>query len=142
MKLRVFLFEDEEVVRHMISLILEKRGYEAVCYDHPRECATMGIEGCGCGPGIQCTDVILCDRFFHGEDCMSFIKNQRERGCKAKHIALMSAALSWVEKEWAAENGVHVLIKPFAFDTLDSWLDECEAGTDPDRKLTEMSTYA
>lgn len=142
MKLRILLFEDEETVRTFISRILAHRDYELICYDDPRRCELLQSPKCECPDLYQCTDVIMCDRHFHGRDCMDFIKKQKERGCKAKFIAILSAVLSWDEREWAEESGIFVFTKPFRAETIQSWLAECETQSDPDRKLVDVDSAA
>lgn len=138
MKLRILLFEDEETVRNFVVRILAHRDYELVCYDDPRRCELLNSAKCECPEGYQCADVIICDRHFHGRDCFDFIKKQKERGCRARFIAILSAVLAWDEREWAEENGIHVFTKPFRADTVQSWLSDCEANSDPDRTLIEI----
>lgn len=135
MRLRILLFEDEEPVRIFVARILRDRDYELIAYDHPCRCEILQSDKCECPDGFQCTDVIICDRYFYGTDCMDFIRNQRKRGCKARFIAILSAVLSWDEQEWAEETGVSVFRKPFRTETILDWLEECEAMSDPNRKL-------
>jgi len=135
MKLRILLFEDEETVRTFIGRILAHRDYELICYDDPRRCELLQSSKCECPEGFQCTDVIMCDRYFHGRDCMDFIRKQKERGCKARFIAILSAVVSWDEREWAEENCIEVFTKPFRTDTILDWLTDCESKSDPERQL-------
>ena len=138
MRLRVFLFEDEEGIRKLVNNVLEKRHYEVYSFDHPARCKILDSSYCQCDENHQCADILICDRYFGDEDCIDFFKDMFSRNCKAKFFAIMSAALGYDELDWAEANGVKVFTKPYIFDALDEWLDHCEKETNPNRKLINI----
>lgn len=137
MKLRVLLFEDEYDVCKILISIFHRRGYEVFVYDHPQKCELHKSPKCECKPPMQCADILIYDRYYFGEDCFESMKKQKQKGCKAKFYAIMSAALSPVDKEWLEKHNVKLLTKPFVVDLLPEWLDYCEANTPENRTLLD-----
>jgi CheY-like chemotaxis protein len=137
MKLRVYVFDDDEVVRNVVRQLIERIGHEVVCFDHPQQCEILNSPKCECPEGTQCADVILSDRMFGEQDCLAFVAKQKERDCKA-HMAFMSAAFSREDHAWADKNNITVFSKPFPCEILADWLKSVELETSPDRKLVEF----
>jgi hypothetical protein len=73
---------------------------------------------------------------------IELIREQRQKGCKVKHIALMSGNWTNSELEDAQGLGCHVFYKPFDLKEMFQWLDDCVNNIDPDRKLAELPTEA
>ena len=66
---------------------------------------------------------------------LRFIRNQRQKNCKYKYVAMISA--SWTEEdlELAQQLGCKTFTKPLFFDDLEEWLDSVEYSIDPKREL-------
>ena len=68
---------------------------------------------------------------------ISFIEDQIKKGCRCKHIALMSGDLNGKTESRANILGVKIFKKPFNFEELTNWLDEIENNIDPERELSD-----
>ena len=140
MKLRVFLFEDNEALRVTISSILESRGYEVLSYPEPLFCPVYLDRECPCPSNYACGDVFITDNLMPNVTGLEFIEKQMSHGCKA--IANNKAVISgvWTDAELvrARRLGCKTFEKPFRTAELLSWLDECEKRIDPNRKLSDL----
>jgi len=71
------------------------------------------------------------------KDGMSFLEEQIKKGCKCKHIALMSGDFNDNNELKANLLGIKTFKKPFNLNELTKWLDQVEKDIDPKRKLSD-----
>jgi len=135
MKIRCFLFEDDERVRALLLQILESRGYEVLSFSDPELCPMYGASACPCNPEETCGDIIISDVKMPNVTGLGFVDRQKEIGCKINNVALISGAWSDFDLEHAQKLGCKTFQKPFILDELNEWLNECEKGVDPNRIL-------
>jgi CheY-like chemotaxis protein len=139
MRLRVFVFEDNDTLRSVISSILDTRGYEVFSYSEPLLCpAYLDRE---CPHEHPCEDVLITDLNMPHMTGLDFIENQIRHGCKAiaKNRAVLSGDWTQEQRERAERLGCQVFEKPFDFNTLMRWLDECEMRVDRNRELVDLA---
>jgi two-component system response regulator AtoC len=79
---RILIIDDEESMRHMLSVILKQEGYETVSFSDARR-ALEALEG-------EEADFILCDIRMAGMDGLAFLKALKERG-EMRTVIMMSA---------------------------------------------------
>jgi len=79
---KILLIDDEENFRHMLSVILKKRGYEV-------ETANNGIDGLK-KVDTGSYDTVLCDIRMPEMDGLEFLKEAQKAGCEST-IIMMSA---------------------------------------------------
>ncbi len=79
---RVLLIDDEENFRHMLSVILKKRGYDV-------ETASSGVDGLK-KIDTGSYDTVLCDIRMPQMDGLEFLREAQKAGCEAT-IIMMSA---------------------------------------------------
>jgi len=79
---RILLIDDEENFRHMLSVILKKRGYDV-------ETASDGIDGLK-KVDSGAFDTVLCDIRMPQMDGLEFLKEAQKAGCEST-IIMMSA---------------------------------------------------
>ena len=79
---RILLIDDEENFRHMLSVILKKRGYDV-------ETARNGIDGLK-KVDTGSYDTVLCDIRMPEMDGLEFLKEAQKAGCEST-IIMMSA---------------------------------------------------
>lgn len=127
---RVFIFDDQELIRHLAKDILEANGYEVYTFSYPFNC-----ELCQCADGNACADVIISDVNMPNTTGLEFIENQINTGCKIENIALMSGSWSESGLEKAKRLGCKVFHKPFDIKEMTKWLENCEKNTDSSRIL-------
>jgi CheY-like chemotaxis protein len=144
MKLRAFVFEDNEGLRRMISSILGRRGYEVFSYSEPLFCPIYLDRECPCPEDFACGDIFITDNSMPNVTGLEFIENQIRHGCKAieKNKALTSGKWTEAELERAKTLSCKTFQKPFRTNELLSWLDECEKRIDPNRKLSDLPLHS
>ena len=135
MKIRAFVFDDDERVRSVLTAILKERGYEVYEFSEPRFCPLLLENSCPCPEGHTCGDIVISDLNMPTMSGLTFIENQRRHGCNVKHFALLSGAYSDEELRKAKKLGCQIFEKPIKMATLAAWLDQCERGIDPNREL-------
>ena len=96
-KIRVLLLEDNEGVSGLLTTVLESRGYEVVKFDTPAICPLQKNPDCTCGDESRCADIVLSDLGMPFVTGIEFIKNLREKNCKAPYVAMMSG--NWQDDE-------------------------------------------
>jgi len=135
MKIRAFVFDDDDRVRSVLTAILKERGYEVYEFSEPRLCPLLLDNTCPCPEGHVCADIVISDLNMPTMNGLAFIENQHRHGCKGEHFALLSGAYSDEELQKAKKLGCQIFEKPFRMATLAAWLDQCERHIDPNRKL-------
>jgi CheY-like chemotaxis protein len=135
MKLRAFVFDDDDVVRMLCSAALQKRGYEVYDYPEATECPAYRNGGCPCPEDHTCGDIIIADINMESITGIELLERLVGYGCRVRHFALMSGWWSDFELKKAQELGCKVLEKPYALDDLNRWLDMCEASVNQERRL-------
>ena len=136
MRLRAFIFDDNDAIRHILWTLCNDRGYEVFTYPDPGFCPLHVSPDCQCPQELACTDVIISDLNMQEVNGLDFVEGQIRKGCRCKHIALISGA--WLEPDLsrARELGCKVLEKPFSPSEITEWLEEVEKQVDPERKLS------
>lgn len=131
MKIRVMVFEDNDFLRSMINEFLARRGYEVVAFSDPADCPLLHSDACY----YACADILISDLSMPNMTGLQFLENQIQKGCRIQNVALMSAAWTPEEREYAERIGCQVFNKPFQFGELNFWLDDCESRINPHRVL-------
>ena len=140
MKLRVFLIEDDQRIRNLVSDVLEERGHKVYAFAEPFRCPILLNEKCPCPDGWQCGDIFITDREMPGMSGLDFIENQLRFGCRglAANTAVMSG--NWTDDELsrARDMGCRTFHKPFDLGEFLAWIEACEARANPARGLTAV----
>jgi two-component system response regulator AtoC len=107
---RILLIDDEENFRHMLSVILKKRGYDV-------ETANNGVDGLK-KIDTGSYDTVLCDIRMPEMDGLEFLKEAQQAGCEST-IIMMSAYGSLDTAIEAMKLGAYDYIsKPFKPDEI------------------------
>jgi two-component system response regulator AtoC len=107
---RILLIDDEENFRHMLSVILKKRGYDV-------ETANNGIDGLK-KVDTGSYDTVLCDIRMPEMDGLEFLKEAQKAGCEST-IIMMSAFGTLDTAIEAMKSGAYDYIsKPFKPDEI------------------------
>ena len=137
MRNRVLIFDDQEGIRQVLWSLFDRRGYEVFTFSHPASCPLSHEKVRPC-PGEQaCSDIILSDLNMPYKNGMIFLEEQIKKGCKCKHIALMSGDFKDITELKANLLGIKTFKKPFNLEELTNWLDQVENDIDPKRKLSD-----
>ncbi len=128
MKLKAFVFDDDDNVRSLLACILERRGYKVLSFPDPSHYSPCSDKGCSCPPGQVCGDILITDKNMPNMTGLEFIENQMQHGCKcfAQNRAVVSGMWTEAERARARTLGCHIIDKPFRIAELNRWLDECE----------------
>jgi CheY-like chemotaxis protein len=138
MKLRAMVFDDNPVIRSALGELLNKFGYEVFSFPEPGFCPLQEYNECPCGIDEQCTDFIISDIEMPGMNGIDFVIEQLGKGCRVRHIALMSGNWSTSDLKKAAELGCKTFTKPFDIDEFMHWLKDCQSRIDVNRKLRTL----
>ena len=137
MKIRAFVFDDDEQVRNVISELLKERGYEVHGFSEPGICPIYLEQRCPCLLDHTCADIIITDINMPYMTGLELIENQLRNGCKVKNIMVLSGSWTDAQVTYAKALGCKIFKKPFKIDEFFNWLDECERRLDPKRKLSD-----
>ena len=135
MKIRALVFDDEKILRELISSVLKRREYEVHDFSEPGLCPLSLDRECPCPVGYTCADIIITDLNMPNITGLEFIENQIKHGCKVRNIALISGDWSEPEMKRAHELGCVTFSKPLRIAELIDWLNQCEKRIDPNREL-------
>jgi len=141
MKIRSFILEDDLDIQGLLTDFLEGRGYEVMVGEEPGCCPLYFEEKCTCPRDAACGDILFADINLPKMTGLDFIRNQHARGCKGivKNKSVMTASCRQEDIDEAARLGCKIFHKPFKLSEVASWLDECEARIDSNRKLVPIS---
>ena len=138
--IRVLIFEDNEILRSTLQNILVEHGYEVFTFPDPAMCPVYGLVNHNCPLDQACADIIISDVNMPTETGLKLIKNRKEKGCKIMYRALMSEDWNDSDLQNAHELGCRVFHKPFIFEEMLLWLDDCAKQIAPNRKLSNFPT--
>ncbi len=139
MRLRAYVFDDDENIRTLLSTILTNRGYEVEVFADPRLCPLALEENCACPHGSACCDIIISDLHMPRTSGLDFLEIRKRKGCKVENMAMISGGWTKDLQQRAAELGCKTFDKPFLISALNEWLAECERRVDPNRGLADLS---
>lgn len=138
MRNRVLIFDDEKEIREVLRSLFNIRKYEVFTFPHPDACSLSKEKVCPCPEGQACSDIILSDLKMPFKNGLDFIKEQLKKGCKCKHIALMSGYFTDEDVSYANLKGLKIFKKPFHLSEIINWLNKVEKDIDPKRKLSDL----
>lgn len=134
-RIRALVFDDDQVVRELLSSVLLRRGYEVYAFSEPGVCPLVSERQCPCPARYSCADIIITDLNMPNMTGLDLIENQIDRGCKVRNLAVLSGDWSDHEVKRASQLGCMTFSKPLRVAELNEWLNQCEKGIDPERKL-------
>ncbi len=127
-RLRALVFDDDDGLRELLTLLLQARGYEVFSYAEPIHCPVYDLLDCACGSGFVCADIVVTDLQMPRVSGLDLVEQQRTRHCRidADNVAVMSAGWTPEDLDRAEELDCRVFHKPFALAEFRAWLDACD----------------
>lgn len=135
--LRVLIFEDDDSIRSILWSFFDGRGYEVFTFPHPGTCPLSETSVCKCLLDEACTDIIVSDLNMPSKKGIVFLQEQIAKGCRCRHLALMSGEFLPEDIEKASNLGIKVFNKPFSLTDIENWLLDIEKKIEPARKLSD-----
>ncbi len=137
MRPRALIFDDDPLIRQMLWLVFDRRGYEVFSFPDPGLCPQHLRCRCACASDTACADIIISDLDMPRVKGLDFVEEPRGKGCHCRNIALMSAAWSAHDAVRARGLGCKLFTKPFPPSDILEWLAQVEGALDPGRKLQD-----
>jgi len=134
-KKRVIIFEDEEPLKDLFTLVIERHGCEVDFYESPFYFPVNQCIECLKNGSKRCADILLTDIVMPVVSGLDFIEDWLTKGCKIPQIGIMSGY--WTDDKIirAKKLGGTILEKPVPVSTLSSWLKECINKIDNAKKI-------
>jgi DNA-binding response OmpR family regulator len=131
--MKAMVFDDDALICSLLGTMLRRRGYTVEFFSDPSFCPLMGQKECPHRNGGPCANVIITDIQMLEVNGLDFLEDQLKKGCKCKHIAVISGR--WTEESLnrARKLGVRIIAKPFRANDIDAWLDEVARDSDRER---------
>ena len=137
MNYRALIFDDQKEIRQILWTLFDNRGYEVFTFPHPGLCPLSEANECPCPNNQACSDIIVSDVDMPFKDGFAFVEEQIKKGCRCKHIALMSGTFTKEHYTKASSLGITIFRKPFRLSEIQHWLDQIEKDIAPKRKLSD-----
>ncbi len=132
-KLRIFLFEDEQIVKSLLKYSLESSGYEVFAFNNPTEFPL----NCSCNldQKIVCADFLIVDIKMPEISGVDFVKRQIAKNCRMKKTAFISDHWTVEDLGYAKSIGAEIFYKPFSILDLTKWIESCSSEIKKERIL-------
>ena len=125
MKPGVLIFEDNDILRSTLKHLLETLGHKIFTCSDPGWCPVYGSVNHNCPLDHACADIIISDVNMPTQSGLDLMNERKQKGCKAKYRALMSGDWTDSNLKYAQALGCRVFHKPFEFEEMLQWLDDC-----------------
>jgi CheY-like chemotaxis protein len=139
LKPRVLIFEDNDILRSTLKMLLVEKGYEVYSFSNPGMCPQYYASKHSCLLDNSCSDIIISDVNMPVESGLEFLRNRLDWGCKIQFRALMSADWTESDLQCAKRIGCKVFHKPFDLEDFFGWLDNCRKLIKKHRGLSDWS---
>ncbi len=136
MRVRVFVFDDEPVVRRVFASIARRAGYDVEVFNRAAPCGPAG-SSCLCGPDERCADAMITDYNMPDMTGLDLVEHLRERGCRCPRIAMISGFLPPDVASRASVLGVTLFSKPVSWAEVEGWLTASRESAAPARRLAD-----
>ncbi len=140
MRTRAVVIEDDERIRSLLTIILQKRGYEVRSFPGPLPLIEILDGTCPCPEDHVCADILITDHYMPGMTGLEFIEDRMKKGCRgmAGCTAVISSELTMRDVKKAQGLGCSIIKKPFKVKDINRWIDECRERIGEGRRLVAL----
>jgi DNA-binding NtrC family response regulator len=133
---RAVIIDDDIVVMALLRTYFHLRGYDVLTYREPRVCP-ISDDDTECSLNRPCADIMLVDFSMPRMNGIDIFKAQSSRKCKltSRNKALITGYSDLLSQSIIDELGCAFFEKPFDFNRLAAWFDECEKRIDLSQPL-------
>jgi len=135
-RLRILLFEDNNLIRSMLRRLLLDEGWDVIGYPDPEGCPLRQTTKCACDHAEVCADVIVTDWEMPYVDGFTFVHDLLEKGCRIRYLAMFTGKGDPARLAKARALGFAVFSKSEPVAPLLEWLHDVEKVLDRGRLLT------
>ncbi len=137
MKIHVYLFDDDEVIRHMIQMALTEAGYGVTCFTDPSEIyQTLRV----CSSPEQ-ADLVITDINMPFISGIMFAEKLIHSGFNRENILVISGSRQGLYEIDIKGFGLQMLSKPFAISGLMNWIEERKCRIRNDCLVLDWSNF-
>ena len=126
MSLKVFVIEDEELIRDSLEFLIKSRGHQVNSFSGPSFCHLTNLQNCHCQKKDVCADIIITDINMPEMSGLDFLEMLQSKGCRVSCLAVMSGGWKTEELELSKKKGYKIFHKPFDITEFIQWLEKCE----------------
>ena len=143
MRPRAIVIDDDESCRKLLSMVLERKGFEVVSLSDPGSCPLYQDVECICPHEHACGDLLITDNRMPRMTGLEFVEHQNRRGCKGIVGSKLVISGTWMPSEIdkAEQLGCAVLRKPYNLNQLLDWVEERVKQIPPGRQLTRLDAF-
>lgn len=126
MKPTVFIFEEDNDLRQLLTLTIKQSGYQPYGFQDPFRCPTYSKARCVCEEEKPCADAMLISSEAPNKSIDFFIELE-QKGCKLprKNRAIMCSNFLVYSEEDVQRLGFTTFKKPFKVAEIKVWLRSC-----------------
>jgi CheY-like chemotaxis protein len=139
MKLRVLVFEDDDPIRRMLQMALERIGCEVHAYANPDLCPLVHEQPCPCRESQVCADAVISDVNMPVMSGLELVGSLQDHGCNVRRYLLASGNWSEWQANRARQMGCEVIGKPFDLRFILKWVTQCLETIEPERVLLDWT---
>jgi DNA-binding NtrC family response regulator len=133
---RAVIIDDDIVVMALLRTYLHLRGYDVLTYREPRVCPVYD-DDTACSLKRPCADIMLIDFSMPRMNGIDILKAQSARKCRltSRNKALITGYSDLLSQSIIDDLHCAFFEKPFDFNLLAAWFDECEKRMDLSQPL-------
>lgn len=124
--MKALVLDDDPMVRSYLTLLLTRRGHEVTSFPDPACCSLCTHASCSSPDGGPCIDIIISDVKMPQITGLDFVESLLRKGCKCRHIALISGAWSEADMKRALQFPAKIFAKPCSATDISRWIETVE----------------
>lgn len=126
--MRVFIFEQDEALRDLLTRFARSKGHEVHSFADQYSCRAYAEDSCNCPADSRCADAVIINTRVPTLDNIRILLDQVKKGCRlpSPNKAVMSALMTDAHEQAIHGQGFSAIRKPFRLARVNEWLAACE----------------